>query len=113
MIVVFTKYDQFRRDIRFKLQDQNLDPVLLDTEVERIFKEEYLAKLREAAPFVCLESKGFVDQLICSMLNSVLQGCIRRASGVLSLLKRLPISLLVVLLLLCSWLFRRKIWSCV
>ena len=57
MIAVFTKYDQFRRDIGFKLEDQKLDPTLLDNEVEMIFKKEYLAELRESAPFVRLESE--------------------------------------------------------
>jgi len=87
VIAVFTKYDQFRRDIRFKLEDQNLDPALLDSEVEKKFKKEHLAKLREStrtAPFVRLESKSFVDQLVCSALNSVMQGCTRRANSVLS-----------------------------
>jgi len=57
VIAVFTKYDQFRRDIGFKLEDQKLDPALLDNEVEMIFKKEYLAELRESAPFVRLESE--------------------------------------------------------
>ena len=61
MITVFTKYDQFKREIGFQLEDdQNLDPARLDTEVERIFKERYLAELRESAPFVRLESKSFL-----------------------------------------------------
>ena len=60
MIAVFTKYDQFRRDVGFKLEDQNLDPALLDTEVEKFFKKEYLARLRESAPFVRLESEFFL-----------------------------------------------------
>jgi len=111
VIAVFTKYDQFRRDIGFKLEDQYLDPVLLDTEMERIFREEYLFWLRESAPFVRLESENFVDPLACSTLNSVLQGCTRRANGVLSLLKRLPMSSLAASLLSCSWLFGRIIWS--
>jgi hypothetical protein len=45
VIAVFTKYDQFRCDIGFKLKDENLEPALLYTEMERIFKE-YLVKLR-------------------------------------------------------------------
>ena len=108
MIVVFTKYDQFRRDIGFKLEDRKLDPTLLDAEVERIFREEYLTKLRESTPFLWLESESF-DKLSCSTLNSVLQGCTRRANSVLSLLRRLQMSSLVVVLLSCSWLFRKKI----
>jgi hypothetical protein len=59
-MAVFTKYDQFRRDVGMKLEDQNLDAALLDTEVERIFKEEYLSNLRGSAPFVRLESENLL-----------------------------------------------------
>ena len=111
MIAVFTKYDQFRRDIGFKLEDQKRDPALLDTEVDKIFKKEFLAELRESAPFVRLESEFFFDQLACSMLKFVPQGCTRRTKSVLSLLIRLPMSSLAASLLSCSWLFRREIWS--
>ena len=61
MIAIFTKYDQFRCDIGYNLEDQKLDPALLDTEAERIFKEEYLGKLRGSASFVRLESESFLD----------------------------------------------------
>jgi hypothetical protein len=65
VIAVFTKYDQFRREINFKLEDQGLgtstEPGLLNAEVERIFEKQYLANLRGAAPFVRLESEKFVN----------------------------------------------------
>jgi hypothetical protein len=111
VIAVFTKYDQFKRDIGFKLEDQNLDPALLNAEVERIFKEEYLVNLRGSAPFVCLESKIFVNLLAWTTLICVLQGCTRMANNAPNLLKRLPMSSLATLFLSCSWLFRRIIWS--
>ena len=57
MIAVFTKYDQFRRDIMISLEDQNRDPVLLDAEVESVFDENYLTYLRGPPPFVRLESE--------------------------------------------------------
>jgi len=64
VIAVFTKYDQFRRETIFKLEDQGLntctDAVLLNAKVEKIFNKEYLVKLRESAPFVCLESESFI-----------------------------------------------------
>ena len=67
VIAVFTKYDQFKREINFKLEDQGLDtstyPALLNAELERVFEEQYLAKLRRSAPFVRLESKNFVNHL--------------------------------------------------
>jgi hypothetical protein len=68
VIAVFTKYDQFRRNIRIKLEDQCRDPLLLDNEVARVFNERYLASLRGSPPFVCLESEGFFSQLACTTL---------------------------------------------
>jgi hypothetical protein len=64
VIAVFTKFDQFRREINFRLEDQGLDPStdpgLLNAEVERIFEKQYLANLRGAAPFVRLESEDLI-----------------------------------------------------
>ena len=72
VIAVFTKYDQFKREINFKLEDQGLDtstnPGLLNTELERVFEEQYLTKLRGSAPFVHLESKNFFNHIACTML---------------------------------------------
>jgi hypothetical protein len=66
VIAVFTKYDQFKREINFRLEDQSLDtstdPALLDTEAEKIFNKEYLAKLMGSPPVVRLESEKFVSQ---------------------------------------------------
>jgi len=55
VIAVFTKYDQFRRNISIKLEDQHRDPALLDAEVEKVFDEHYLGSLTERPPFVRLE----------------------------------------------------------
>jgi hypothetical protein len=63
VIAVFTKYEQFRRDVRMKLEDQCRDPALFDAEVERIFNEYYLANLTGFPPFVRLESEDFVNPL--------------------------------------------------
>ena len=57
MIAVFTKHDQFRRDITMKLEDQHRDPALLDDEMEKIFGEQFLANLKGSPPFVRLESE--------------------------------------------------------
>jgi hypothetical protein len=60
VIAVFTKYDQFRREIRFKLEDRQAnpdDPVILKAEMEKIFKDHFLAHLTGSPPFVHLESK--------------------------------------------------------
>ena len=61
VIAVFTKYDQFRRDVMFKLEDQRRDPSLLDAEAESVFNEHYLASLTGPPPFILLESEDFDD----------------------------------------------------
>ena len=62
VIAVFTKYDQVRREINFRLDDEGLDtstdPALLSIEVERIFGEQYLARLTGSPPVVRLESEN-------------------------------------------------------
>ena len=57
VIAVFTKYDQFKRNIKMKLEDENRDLALLDTEVENIFKGQYQAHLSGSPQYVCLESE--------------------------------------------------------
>lgn len=61
VIAVFTKYDQFRFDIMFKLEDVGRDPgTSLDDEVERMFHQQFLASLRGPPPFVCLQGGNFM-----------------------------------------------------
>ena len=43
-----------------KLEDQRRDPAEHDVEVDKIFRQQYLAKLGGPPPYVCLESKDFV-----------------------------------------------------
>ena len=58
VVAVFTKYDQFKRDIRMRLEDEGRDPRMeLNTEVENIFNQHYLANLNGRPPFVRLESE--------------------------------------------------------
>jgi hypothetical protein len=67
VIAVFTKFDQFRRDVGMKLEDLGLDtddPSFLYAEMERIFKEEFLANLKGSPPFVRLESEDFIPASI-------------------------------------------------
>ena len=72
MIAVFTKYDQFKREARMKLEDQHCDPgTNIDDEVENIFKQHYLAALRGPPPFIRLESKDFVHQVNMYYANFV------------------------------------------
>ena len=58
VIAVFTKYDQFKRNIKMKLQDEGRGPEIdLDAEAENIFKQHYLASLNGPPPFIRLESE--------------------------------------------------------
>jgi hypothetical protein len=57
VIAVFTKHDQFRRNLKIKLEDQHRDPALLDAEVETVFNQHYLASLTGPPPFIRLESE--------------------------------------------------------
>jgi hypothetical protein len=60
VIAVFTKYDQFRRDIKIKLEDQHRDhESQLDAEVEGVFNRYYLASLTGPPPFLRLEGEVF------------------------------------------------------
>jgi hypothetical protein len=60
VIAVFTKYDQFKRDIGMKLEDQRRDPAILNDEMEKIFNKEFLANLKGSPPSVRLESKLYL-----------------------------------------------------
>ena len=60
VIAVFTKYDQFKRDIRMKLLDEGRDSEThFETEAKRVFDQYYLGGLQvsEPPPFVLLESE--------------------------------------------------------
>jgi len=60
VIAVFTKFDQFKREIRFKLEDGGRDPGIdLNEEMERLFREHYQACLEGSQWFVRLGSKDF------------------------------------------------------
>ena len=60
VIAVFTKYDQFKRNIKMNLEDKGIDPgTHLDAEVERVFNQYYLTPLGGTPPFVRLEGEDF------------------------------------------------------
>jgi hypothetical protein len=64
VIAVFTKFDQFKRNIEIKLEDEGRDQgTNLDDEVETIFREQYQASVGETALFVRLEGED-VSSLI-------------------------------------------------
>jgi hypothetical protein len=58
VIAVFTKFDQFKRNIKMKLEDEGRDPEThFGTEVESVFHQNYLDSLSGPPPFVRLESE--------------------------------------------------------
>ena len=94
MIAVFTKYDQFKREVKMKLEDQprDSDPLTgtnFDAQMDKIFNEHYLADLGGSPPFVRLESEDFINGLACTTLIAVPKECTSVTNGVRSLLKRL------------------------
>ena len=75
MIAVFTKFDQFKRNIEIKLEDEGRDPETdLNNEVESIFREHYQAGLGETSLFVRLESEFSSYQPTCIVLICVPPG---------------------------------------
>ena len=89
VIAVFTKYDQFRRDIKMKLEDKGRSYGGLDinVEIEHIFNQHYLAWLKGPPLYIRLESEDVVISQIRGILMSALQGCISMANDVMILLK--------------------------
>jgi hypothetical protein len=62
VIAVFTKYDQFKRNIKMKWEDEDRGPLAgaqLDAEAESVFNQYYLASLSGPPPLVRLESENF------------------------------------------------------
>ena len=62
VIAVFTKFDQFKRNIKMKLEDEGRDPEThIETEMESVFNRYYLDSFSgpEPPPFVRLESEDF------------------------------------------------------
>ena len=58
VIAVFTKYDQFKHDVKMKLEDEGRDPEMdLIVEMENIFNQHYLSTLNGPPPFILLESE--------------------------------------------------------
>jgi len=55
IIAVFTKYDDFKLTIGIDMEDE--DPMDVDAEVERVFKEQYVTLVEGASMHVRLESK--------------------------------------------------------
>ena len=70
VIAVFTKFDQFKRNIKMQLEDEGRDiETHFETEVKSVFDQYYLGGLSEPPPFVRLESENFF-QAIQTHVNS-------------------------------------------
>jgi hypothetical protein len=89
-MALFTKYDQFKRNIKMELNDPSVhDPPIMDPDthidgkVKSVFKQHYIAHLREHATlYMCLESEEFVTDCPIILLISVLQICTWKANNV-------------------------------
>ena len=90
VIVLFTKYDQFLRNVEMYLVDYP-DEFPLDSKVsevaEKHFQEQYLRPLGEEVIFVRLESEFGVK---CQRFDTHLpwQGCTNETVAVMILLRR-------------------------
>ena len=115
LMALFTKYDQFRRNIKVKLIDKHDHPITethVKGEAKSVFEQHYTPKLHErSTPFICLESEEFVTDWPIILLISVLQTCTTNANYVLIWLIWLPIHSLVAWLNSCLWLCRRTTWK--
>ena len=57
VIAVFTKYDYFKDATEINMEDENPTQEDIDTEVERVFEEQYLRLVKGATKHVRLESE--------------------------------------------------------
>jgi hypothetical protein len=72
VILVFTKYDQFRHEIAMKLEEAGHNPddtALVNAEMERIFDDEYLTNVKgvkgcDFPPYVRLKSEDTIYPLV-------------------------------------------------
>jgi len=73
VIVVFTKFDQFKLDIEFQLEDEDaVEGTDIDAEVEKKFDQYYrseLSSLSQTSPFIRLERMHQADQQCIELLK--------------------------------------------
>jgi len=88
---VFTKYEQFRRNIKMHLQDhpeENPEDDPPDIVADRRFKDDYLCLLGEGARFVRVESVFRAQYLGYVLLIFFWKKCTSLTRGVMNCLKR-------------------------
>jgi hypothetical protein len=88
VIAVFTKYDQFRRNVEMDLEDEGGDVNQASRMVHEIFETEYMCGLGKAPKFVQLESKTL--QIVSTFVYSFLfmEGCMSAKAAVITLSKQ-------------------------
>ena len=63
IIAVFTKYDQFKRNVKMKLEDDGWPKHDVEqmavAKAEEKFQRDYLGALRSKPRFVCLERRSY------------------------------------------------------
>jgi len=70
VIALFTKHDQFRRNIRIKLrgEDRDREPDI-NVETENIFSQHYLASLKGPPPYIRLERMHIHSQRCADLIE--------------------------------------------
>ena len=68
VIAVFTKHDQFLRNVKIDLEDYGSPGENIPDAAERLFKEHYLSHLGDGASFVRLESAFGVRCQCCVLI---------------------------------------------
>ena len=89
VIAVFTKYEQFKFNIRMRLEDEDRLGSEAPGEAERVFQEQYLSRLggKVDPHFVRLESEC-TKAVLRSYTEFFPQGCTNQATTALNCLKR-------------------------
>ena len=115
VIAVFTKHDQFLRNVQIHLEDYGNSDDNINDVATRHFKEHYLHHLSDDVRFVQLESKFHVRYGAVSALTWLLlwKKCTSRGcSAILFLIRQLK-HWIRIHWSWCFWLYRRVSWSSV
>ena len=75
VIAVFTKYDQFLRNVKIHLEDYGNPGDIVSAVAEKQFQEHYLQPLGDSVSYVQLESEFRVNSRCYYVLNILWQRC--------------------------------------
>ena len=90
VIVLFTKYDQFLRNVRMHMVDypgEYQDNNVLSEVVEKQFQDYYLSPLGPDVRFVRLESRFGVNQIPGRLVDILGQKCTKKMHAAMSSLR--------------------------